>query len=117
MIKLFDFPRIKLLAKENGLSITFICKKLNMAKTYFHDLEKTGRDIPDDKIKVIADILDTTPEYLRGKTDIKAKEKSPSISDEDIKVALFGGDGDVSDEAWEEVKRFAAYAKEKYGKK
>lgn len=48
---------------------------------------------------------------------VDAKEKSPSISDEDIKVALFGGDGDVSDEAWEEVKRFAAYAKEKYGKK
>lgn len=75
---MFDFPRIKLLAKENGLSITFICKKLNMAKTYFHDLEKTGRDIPDDKIKVIADILDTTPEYLRGETDIKAK-KAPGI--------------------------------------
>lgn len=48
---------------------------------------------------------------------VDAKEKSPSVTDEDIKIALFGGEGDVSDEAWEEVKRFAAYAKEKYGKK
>ena len=53
-------------------------------------------------------------DYLLGKSD--EKEKSPSFSDEDLKFALFGGDKDIPDEVLDEVKRFAAYAKERYGK-
>jgi len=40
--------------------------------------------------------------------------------DEGIRVALFGGDGEVSDKAWDEVKSFVEFVKqrekEKYGK-
>ncbi len=109
--------RIKELCDEKGIKQKYLFNQIGKDRTLFANWER-GKSKPTDEILAkIADILDTTPEYLRGETDIKAKEKSPSISDEDIKVALFGGDGDVSDEAWEEVKRFAAYAKEKYGKK
>ena len=31
----------------------------------------------------------------------------------DLKVALFGGDGEVTDEMWEEVKNFAEFVKAK----
>lgn len=44
-------------------------------------------------------------------------KKSPSISDEDIKFALFGGEGEITDEMWEAVKEYAQFVKEKYGKK
>ena len=43
------------------------------------------------------------------------KEKTPS-NDEDVKVALFGGDGEVTDEMWEEVKKYAEFIKSKYNK-
>jgi hypothetical protein len=33
------------------------------------------------------------------------------VTDEDIKFALFGGDGEITDEMYEEVKRFAAFIK------
>ena len=33
--------------------------------------------------------------------------------DETLKVALFGGDGEVTDEMWNEVKRYARYIKER----
>ena len=37
----------------------------------------------------------------------------PSISDADICFALFGGDKDITDEQFEEVKRYALYLKER----
>lgn len=33
------------------------------------------------------------------------------VTEDDIKFALFGGDGEITDEMFEEVKRFAAYVK------
>ncbi len=39
--------------------------------------------------------------------------RESEISEKDIKVALFGGDGDVTDEMWQEVKNFVAYVKQK----
>lgn len=47
-------------------------------------------------------------------------ELSASTTDNDtqkaLKLALFGGDGEVTDEMWEEVRNFAAYVKEKHRK-
>ena len=34
-------------------------------------------------------------------------------TDEEIKFALFGGDGDITDAMYEEVKRFAAFIKQR----
>ena len=53
--------RIRALAKEKGLSLSFICSKLGVAHVYFIDIDKSNRDIPDDKLLMIADILNTTP--------------------------------------------------------
>lgn len=50
-------------------------------------------------------------------------EKAPtvngerSVSDDDIKFALFGGDGDITDEMYEEVEDFAEYIKKRGPKK
>ena len=38
------------------------------------------------------------------------------ISESEIKVALFGGDHEVSEEDWQEVKNFVAYVKQKKDK-
>ena len=38
---------------------------------------------------------------------------SPPITDADIKFALFDGDSDITDEQYEEVRRFARYIKER----
>ena len=51
-------------------------------------------------------------DYLTGKTDIKnpPDQQSP---EEIAKVALFGGDGEVTDEMWNEVKGFVEFIKDK----
>lgn len=65
--------RTRSLAKERGISLTFICKRLSLNNVYFIDREKAGKEIPDKKLEVIADVLFTTVAYLRGETDEKER--------------------------------------------
>ena len=64
------------------------------------------------------EILTRIAQYFDVSTDeLLGNEKKPptkaTVTDDDIKVALFGGDGEVTDEMWEEVKSFAEYVKHK----
>ena len=113
--------RIKELREARGEMQKVIAKALGIAPSTYSQYE-TGKREPDySTLSKIADYFDVSVDYLLGKTDIK---KAPAHgeqgrdrfepSDKDIKFALFGGD--VSDEAFEEVKNFAAYVKEKYKK-
>ena len=36
-----------------------------------------------------------------------------SVGDDEIKFALFGGDGEITDAMYEEVRRFAAFVKQR----
>ena len=40
-----------------------------------------------------------------------------SVSDDEIKFALFGGDGEITDAMYDEVKRFAAFVKQREDEK
>lgn len=63
----------------------------------------------------IADYFDVSVDYLLGKTEIRnpVNRQDP---EEIAKVALFGGDKEVSDEMWEEAKNYAEFLKQKYFK-
>lgn len=70
-----------------------------MAPVYFIDIDKSGRDIPSDKLNEIADILDTTPEYLKGETDVK--EKTPAEADvtfDDFTYAMYGESRELTED-------------------
>lgn len=71
---MFNMNKIKTLAKEQGLSLSYICeKKLGLTKVYFNNITKSNSDIPDERLKIIADTLNTTVEYLRDETEIRDK--------------------------------------------
>nr|DAS80804.1 MAG TPA: hypothetical protein [Caudoviricetes sp.] len=69
-IALDRITKIKDLAKKRHISLTSVCKELGYANSYFLDLSKTGRDVPDDKLEQIAQVLFTTPAYLKGEIDV-----------------------------------------------
>ena len=70
--------RIRDLSSEQGRSLKYLCDQIGVkSRTYFQDIEKQQREIPAEKLKVIADALGTTTDYLLGKTDEKSK---PSLS-------------------------------------
>lgn len=72
------------LADTKGVSQTFICDKLEKKRNYLFNLKKQNKEPSDDQMVIIANVLGTTVEYLKGETDdpAPAKEKSPSELDE-----------------------------------
>lgn len=106
--------QIRLLRRKNGWSQIDLAKRLCISNTTLSQYE-TGVRTPDDDLKMkMADLFGVSMDYLMGRPQTK---KSPSVSDEDIKFALFGGEGEITDEMYDEVKQFAAFVKAKHGKK
>jgi transcriptional regulator with XRE-family HTH domain len=66
-----NLDKIKSLAKAKGWSLSYLCKQLGLASSYFTDVRNGKNTISDTRLEVIAELLDTTAEYLKGKTDIK----------------------------------------------
>ena len=104
--------KIKLLRKQAGLTQTELGEMLGVKKNAVSKWE-CGRveDIPAGKIKAMARIFDVLPSYLiDDQAELSARgERLPS--DEDIKFALFGGEGEITDEMYKEVCQFAAFVK------
>lgn len=64
-------------------------------------------------LEKIATYFGVSVDYLLGNTDIKNPPEQ-SAPEEIAKVALFGGDGEVTEEMWQEVKDYVAYIKQKH---
>lgn len=61
--------KIKEVAKQQGITQTHLCKEIGKRPTFLNEV-RLGKDrIDDSEISAIANILHTTPEYLRGETD------------------------------------------------
>lgn len=79
--------RIKALSKEKGYSLTYMYKQLYIPSGYLRDVNANKTALTDGRLALIADFLGTTPEYLKGETDIKEKAAPVSgsdLSDRDI---------------------------------
>lgn len=111
MYKIID----ELLTKK-GISGAKMSADLGMSRSFMTELRKgRAKSVKLETAQKIADYLGVSVSTLMGE-----EEKNPSpenrernITDEDIKFALFGGSGEITDEMYEEVKRFAAYLKDK----
>lgn len=81
--------RIMELAKTQGIKLSYLAGLFGLGRTYFQDVKKRNADIPEDRLIVIAEKLNTTPEYLKGETDQKEKpatETGSGLSDYDSRV-------------------------------
>lgn len=86
---MLTIDRTRELAEDRGVSLSFLCRKMGVAKAYFLDREKAEKEIPDEKLQIISECLYTTIDYLKGKTDQKEKPATPEgdeLSDEDIEI-------------------------------
>lgn len=62
-------------------------------------------------IQKLADYFGVSVGYLLETEKAPTPEGERQPSDEDIKFALFGGDGEITDAMYDEVKRFAQMVK------
>jgi len=106
--------RLKELRTDRKLLQKDVADFLGVERTTYVKYESGVSEPSINTLTRLAEYFGVSVDYILGQSETK---KSPSVSDEDIKVALFGGEKDVPDEVWDEVKRFAQYAKERYGKK
>ena len=99
--------------------------ELRMSKAEFYKITgissasysqwNTGKYSPSEsKLRSAAACLGLEFEYLCFGLTANAKNAPTgngerTVSDDDIKFALFGGDGEITDEMYDEVKRFAEF--------
>lgn len=104
--------RVRSICKERKIPISKLESDLDFSNGYVGQLKKGV--FPADRLAKIASYLDVTTDYLlTGEETKKAptQEGERTVSDDDIKFALFGGDGEITDAMYDEVKRFARMVK------
>jgi transcriptional regulator with XRE-family HTH domain len=108
------WERIDLLLERKGISGAKMSCDLGMSRSFMTELRKgRAKSIKLDTAQRIAAYFGVSVNYLLEGTEVP--NTSHSVSDEELKFALFGGDGNITDEMFEEVKRFAAYVKQREG--
>lgn len=110
------YEHIDRLAKEQGFkNMTELCREAGVPRATMTELKMgRSRDISKPNAQKLATALGVSLDAVYGneKTDTASR-----VSDEDIKFALFGGDGEITDAMYEEVRRFAAFVKQREQKK
>nr|DAZ63629.1 MAG TPA: repressor protein [Caudoviricetes sp.] len=104
--------RVKAICKERKIPISKLESDLKFSNGYIGQLRKGV--FPADRLAKIASYLEVSSDYLlTGEETKKAPtlESERKVSDDDIKFALFGGDGEITDAMYDEVKRFAQMVK------
>ena len=80
---MYAIDRIIALSKEQGVSLSSLCKKIDKTRTYLSEIASRRRDVPVEYIPALAEALHTTPEYLKGETDQKEKPADLVVSEQD----------------------------------
>lgn len=110
------------LCKRKGVSVTKATVEIGLSRTIGSAWKQRGLTPKGDTLQKIADYFGVTTDYLLG-AEADEKEKAPTPKDErkpnsdDIKIALFGGDTEVTDEMWDEALFAVDMIKERYKRK
>ena len=108
------YDRLARISRSYGMSPSRAALAAGVSKSAVSKWKREPDSVPSGTVlsKLAAYFGISTSELL-GET----KTPSPKISDEDIKFALFGGSGDITQEMYDEVRSFAAFVKEREANK
>lgn len=111
------YSKIESLCSQRSISVYRLCKDIGIRASVMSDLNNGRKSgLSAKTLSSIAEYFDVSIDSLLGEETKTAPSENKSkerIKDDDIKFALFGGDGEITDEMYEEVKRFAAYVKDR----
>lgn len=100
--------RLKELRLKKGISQAVIAEYLGVTKQAY-SLYELGKREPDfEALLKIGEYFEVTVDYL-----LKGSESELNDTNEVVKFALFGTDGEITDEMLEDVKRYAQFIKER----
>ena len=104
---------VREICRQRKIPVSTLERDCGFSNGYLNPRKLT--QLPYSRAVTIAEYLNLPVEQiLTGKEkNASAPEDKRAVTDADIKFALFGGDGEITDEMYEEVKQFAAYLKHK----
>lgn len=125
---MFRYDRLDDLVKESGKKKNYLSQKMGFTGRYLNDAKKQNTDIKGEPLVILAAELNTTPEYLTGKSDIK--EKAPTRMDgrelphADLREVLAGkgvrimldADAKLTEAQLEDIVNFIEFQQGKNGK-
>lgn len=101
------YSRIEALCKRDLVTVTELCRTCSIPRATLSDF-KMGRSK-----SLSASVLSKIAAYFSVSVEYLLEGENAKVSENELKVALFGGSEDVTDAMWEEVKRYAKYIKER----
>lgn len=106
MVNMYEI--VAALCKREGISVSRMCADLQIRPSVISEL-KHGRtkSLSSANIARISAYFSVSSDVFHEGLD----NPTPGVSDEEIMFALFGGDGEITDEMYEEVKQFALFVK------
>lgn len=105
------YDRFEELCQRKGVKVGRACAEMGVSRSLAAKWKATGTEKPS------AEVLEKMSAYFGMSIDeILGKEKEPSSTEElsvedQLKFALFGGVGDITDAMMDEVKQFAQMVK------
>lgn len=106
--------QLKNLRTGKGVSQQIVADYLEITRQAYSNYENGNRAPDNETLLKLAEFFEVTVDYLlRGEEKTPTPEGERQPSDEEIKFALFGGGGEITDAMFDEVKNFAAYVKQR----
>ena len=106
------FDRFQALCAEKGVSVYRACMDIGLNRSAVAKWKAGGKPNGTTAAKLAAYLGVTTDYLLTGQ-----EQPRTEVTDDDIKFALFGGDGEITDAMYEEVKQFAAFVRQREAEK
>jgi len=107
------FDRFQTLCEKKGVSVYRACTDVGLNRSAVAKWKAGGKPNGTNAGRLAAYLGVTTDFLLEGK---EPEATGRQVSDEEIKFALFGGE-EVTDAVYEEVKRFAAFVRQREAEK
>ena len=101
------------LCQKNSVSESKVAESIGLNRSAVVKWKK-GASPAGPTLQRLADYFGVTTDYLltgEDKENTPTQQGGRAVSDDDIKFALFGGDGEITDAMYDEVKRFAHMVK------
>lgn len=112
------FDRFKQLCEEKGISIYKAATEIGLNRAAANKW-KSGSIPNGQTLTKLADYFGVTNDYLLGKEieNAPAEDGKRTVTDDDIMFALWGDTNDVDKDDLDDVKRYAAFVRERKRKK
>lgn len=111
------FDVFQALCNKKGVSCKKAAEDIGLSNSITTKWKKTGATPGGETLNRIATYFGVTTDYLLGKEKAPTTNGERSVSDAELKFALWGDCEDVDDDDLEDVRRYAAFVRERKKKK